>query len=90
MSWNPSMVREAYMEGPWLKLTRLKTKRKIKVWFEPHEYPEIITPLELETGEILTDSKGTRVQVIGVPGYGIETWTYKAYSIDILDVLEGE
>jgi hypothetical protein len=83
MSWTPKMVKETYKDGPLLKLKRLKTGRTIKVWFEIHEYPEIITKLNLDMGEILMDKEGTKIEIEGFPG-PVSHWEYKPYSIKIL------
>lgn len=69
MSWNEQLAKEAYEDGPWLDLKRLKTGKEIRVQYEPHEYPEIITPLDLSYGEILEDSHGTQIQIEGCLNY---------------------
>lgn len=84
MSWNPSMLKEAYKDGPWVIVTRKKTGKRVKVVFSAEEPMEVISPHLFARGEILIDAVGTKVRTLGVTGYGMQTWSYKSYAVEVL------
>lgn len=64
-------------------VTRLKTKRKIKINFEGDEPAQIVSRVKLEHGEILQDSSGIKFKVL-YPDSVAENWDQRIYNVEII------
>jgi hypothetical protein len=64
-------------------VTRLKTKRKIKIDFEGDEPEQIISRVKLEHGEILQDVTGLKFKVL-YPDTLTENWDQRIYNVEII------
>lgn len=85
MSWNISMLKEAFRDNAKIRLKRQKTKRNVRVVFFPEEPYEIITPLLLEPGEVLEHKTGAKLIILGVTGLFVDTWPVKSYEVEVVE-----
>lgn len=75
------MAKEEFIKFGYV-VTRLKTKRKIRIDFEGDEPEQIISRLRLDDGEILQDEQGMKLKVHHPQDISI--WDQRIYNVEII------